>query len=242
MNVDALVARLDTIPSLAQVVEASPAGYVSPIDSSALLYSTLNSLVGGRMYPLFQGDDPVYPSIEYTLVESQPSVLDGFRISQSDTFNVDIRTTTYSTLVSLVNSVVDTLATTYVEVNAVEFNYEADKAIFVARIQVEAAYLPLDTQTLPAAFVYPMSRDAEPSTYDNYVKQLVQDRYGIVVVAPSAANMASLLGDIQESLLGWQQTPEYNEMEYASGSSIEGVSGLRVWREIYEDSSYIQQS
>ena len=77
MDVSAIVTRLHTVTSLGQVVTADPAGSPINYDSSATLYSLLNSLVSQRMYPVTQREDPVQPSIIYQLIGSAQGNYDG---------------------------------------------------------------------------------------------------------------------------------------------------------------------
>jgi len=228
---------------LAQVIKAKAGGFDVPVDSSTELVTQLTGLVSGEIYPLTLGDNPGNPRIVYQLVGSQASEINGYRITQTDTYVLFIRHSSYDGLISLVSSAITALngASFSIDVVDILFDYDDVQESFRANIEINVAYLSAPVQTLPAAFVYPLSRDAEDSQYDNVIKQFVSNNYAIAVVT-DAGNMSTLLDAVMVSLLGWQQDSAFNEMQYVTGQNLEGVAGLEIWRETYQDSNYITQA
>jgi len=249
MNVNAIVTRLDTqVSALAQVISATPGGSQTPVDTSTSLVTLLKSLVSSRMHPVTIRDYNTHPSIVYQLVSSTSGRIDGYQVTQTDTFVLFIRHTSYDSLITLVNSVVAAIdaSTSSIEVTDILFDYDSDQQAYRCNMEVEYTVLMSSAQTLPSAYVYTISRSASESVYDNYVKQLVTNTYGIIVVnnteSSPVVTMDSLLSSIMSALLGWQQGAAFHEFQYSSGSSVEGVGGLEIWREIYTDGEYISQS
>lgn len=249
MNVDGIVSRLDSqVGALAQVIAATPGGSQAPYDTSTALVSLLGSLVGGRMHPITIRDAGTHPSIVYQMVSSTASRIDGYRVTQTDTFVLFVRHTSYDSLITTVNSVIAAIdaAASAIEVTDMLFDFDDDQSAYRCNIELQFTYVVAGAQTLPCAYVYTIDRSADESAYDNFVKQRVTNDYGIIVITNSNASpvvsMDSLLTSIMGALLGWSQAATFNEFQYRSGSAIEGVGGLEMWREIYSDSEYVSQS
>lgn len=242
MNVSAIVARLVAqCPSLAQVIQAAPGGTQTPVASQAALVTLLGGLVSGRMYPLTLPETPTHPSIVYQTVASAPGSFDGYDITHTDLFVLNVRGPDYDALVTLQNSIAAALAGENIEITDILHDYDERESLYRINLEISYTYITAAAQTLPAAYVYPVSRTGEASAYDNYTKQLVSADYGVLVVT-DAGNITALLDEIQGALLGWQQNASYHEMEYGNGAAIEGVGGLEVWREIYRDAFYMTQT
>ncbi len=242
MDVSAIVTRLQTVGSLGQVVTADPAGSPVNYDSSTALYGLLNSLVSQRMYPLTQREDPAQPSIVYQLIGSAQGNYDGFAITQTDTFVLTVKAAGYDALFDLVGSIKTTMAASALAIETTDlmFDYEDEAQLFSCAMQVELTYMCSASQTLPAVYVYSLGRSAQSSAFDNITKQRVNDDYGILICTINN-DVPTLAADIRAKLLGWQQTAFHFEMEYASGSQVAGVGGLRLWRETYTDSVFITE-
>jgi hypothetical protein len=242
MDVSGIVTRLLTVGSLGQVVTADPAGSPVNYDSSTALYGLLNSLVSQRMYPLTQREDPAQPSIVYQLIGSAQGNYDGFAITQTDTFVLTVKAAGYDALFDLVGSIKTTMAASALAIETTDlmFDYEDEAQLFSCAMQVELTYMCSASQTLPAVYVYSLGRSAQSSAFDNITKQRVNDDYGILICTINN-DLPSLAADIRARLLGWQQSAAHFEMEYASGSQVAGVGGLRLWRETYTDSVFITE-
>jgi len=247
MDVNGLVTKLTELVSvspqvLKQVIKATSGGFQTPLDSSTELVSRLTSLVAGEVYPLTLLDRPKFPNIVYTLVSSQVGQFDGYLLTQSDRYVLEIRAATYAAMVTLVGSINSALkGSAYaIEVNDLAFDYEVDHHQYRCSMDIEFAYLSAASQVMPAAFVYGMDRIAGETMTDNFVQQRIQNTYSIVLVTASG-NIDALLAAVMTKLLGWQQSTG-DQYEYVSGSNVQGVAGLVVWREIYRDAQYIQQA
>lgn len=242
MDVAGIVTRLQTVGSLGQVVTADPAGSPVNYDSSTALYGLLNSLVSQRMYPITQREDPVQPSIVYQLVGSAQGNYDGFAITQTDTFVLTVKATGYDALFDIVANIKNTMSASALAIETTDlmFDYEEEAQLFNCAMQVELTYMCSASQALPAVYVYSLGRSAQSSAFDNITKQRVSDDYGILICTINN-DVPALAADIRAKLLGWQQTAYHFEMEYASGSQVAGVGGLRLWRETYTDSVFITE-
>lgn len=248
MDLSALVTQLQGVGSLGQVVQAQTGGYQTPVDSAAEIYSQLGSLVSNRVHPVTLKDTGAHPSIVYQLVSSSVGAVEGYRITQTDEYVLMVRHTSFDSLFTLVGSINTQLAASAfaIDIDDLLFDYdeqisEPDAPIYRANIKVSFTYLSAGAQTFPAAFVYSVGRSAEPSTYDNLVKQRVENQYAIVLVTQSG-NLQTLMDDVQAQLLGFQRTAFIDPFEYVGGRNIEGVAGLEMWREVYRDVEHIQES
>ena len=242
MDISAIITRLDAeCPSIAQVLEAGTGGTLTPISTQASLYSLLGGLVGGRMYPLNMPEGVAHPSIAYQMVSSTPGTFEGYHVTHTDVFVVNVRGEDYDALITLTNSIIAALDGENIEITDILHDYDQRENLYRVNLEVSYSYITSDSQTMPACYVYPLSRSGSPSPFDNYTKQLVSADYAFLVVTDSG-NMPTLLNEIQAALLGWQQSASYHEMEYSNGAAIEGVGGLEVWREVYRDAFYMTQS
>lgn len=242
MDVSAIVTRLTAqTSSFAQIVAASPGGTVAPVDTQANLYTLLQSVVSGRMYPVQAPEQATTPHLVYQLVGSEPGVLEGYDLTHTDTYVLNLRGPDYDTLRTLYGSIVSALSGENIEIEDASHDFDQSEGLYRINCALTYSYIASGTQTLPAAFVYPLSRSAGDNLYDNSTKQLVSADYAIVVITDDGT-MPTLLGEIQDALLGWTQGAEYHEMLYGSGANIEAVGDLEVWREVYRDAYYMTQA
>lgn len=242
MDVDLVIARLQAqCPTLAQVIGARPGGSTPPAASQAALVALLQGLVGNRMYPLNAVEQVASPSIVYQLTSSYPGSFDGYDITHTDQYVLMIRGDDYDALLTLLPQIVTALDGQDIEITDMLHDFDPREQLYRVNLELSYSYLSASSQAMPAAFVYPVSRSASESAFDNYTKQRVDMDYGILLVT-SDDNIPALAAEVQAALLGWQQSPDYHEMQYASGASVEGVGGMSVWREIYRDAFYITQA
>lgn len=247
MDLSALVTKLGNVSELGQVVEASPGGWQTPVDTAAELYSLLGSLVGNRVFPLTEDEiDAALPNIVYQQVSSQAGFVEGYRVTQTDGYVLMVRvarTGTYAALLTLLGQINTALAgSTYsIQIEDVLLDYDDQQETYRANLDVRVTYLSAGAQTMPAAFVYPVNRFAGPEQFDNFVGQRVTNEYGIVLVTADG-DLQTLMDAVQAELLGWQRVSAGDPFTYVSGKNLEGVAGLEVWREVYADSDYIRQA
>lgn len=242
MDVSAIVSRLQAeAPTLGQVIQPAPGGTYTPISTQANLYTLLSPVVSERMYPIQLPENPTHPSIVYQLVSSSPAVFEGFDVTQTDLYVLNLRGEDYDALMTLYGSIVAAIAGENVEITDVLHDYDQTENLFRVNVELTYTYLAAAAQDMPAAFVYPIARTGDESAYDNFTKQEVEAEYAILIVT-SDNNIPALQDEIQAALLGWQQSPDHQEIEYGTGSSIEGVGGLSMWRESYRDTFYMTQA
>jgi len=247
MDVSAIVTKLQSrSPTLfAQVVTAGSGGSYTPIASQAALYALLGSLVSNRMYPLKAPESATHPSIVYQLVSTSQSVYEGYDVTQTDTYVLNLRGSVYEegtgNILTIRNSIISALSGENIRVTDEMHDFDKPEKLFRINMEMEVTYLAASAQTLPAAFVYPVARVGRPSVFDNYTKQKIAAEYAILIVTDDG-NIPALQNEIQASLLGWQQSANHHEMEYGHGVGVEGVGGLSMWREIYTDTYYMAQT
>lgn len=242
MDVSAIVSRLTAqAPSFGQVLAPSTGGTQTPISTQANLYTLLQSQVGGRMYPVQLPEIPTHPSIVYQMVTSAPGVFEGYDITHTDVFVLNIRGTVYNDLLTLVASIVTALAGQNIEITDTLHDYDQGENLYRINLELSYSYITATSQTMPVAYVYPLAREGSESTYDNYIKQYVSEDFAILIVTADG-DIPTLQDEVQAALLGWQQTAAHHEMQYGNGASIEGVGGLEVWRETYRDAFYMSET
>lgn len=247
MDLTALINRLGTLVTsspqiLGQVVRAPTGGFQVPVDSSTELVSRLTSVVSGQIYPVSLRESPTFPNLVYTLVSSRVEQIDGYRITQSDRYVLELRSTAYSDMLTKMAAIKTALdASSFaIEFNDLAFDWDENQLHYRCSIDLEFTYLSTSSQAMPCAFVYCIDRTAGENQVDNLVAQRVQNSYGIVVLTKTG-NMGALLNSIMTTLLGWQQGTG-DSFEYVTGTNLQGVAGLEVWREIYRDAEYIKQA
>ena len=242
MDISAIISRLQAqCPTLAQVIEAKTGGTQALIGSQASIYSLISATVAGNMYPLQLPEQPTHPSIVYQMVSSTPGVFEGYDVTHTDLFILNVRHADYDALLVLVQAIITALSSANVEITDSLHDYDQSENVYRVNLEVSYSYLTAASQSMPAAFVYPLTMGGDSSAFDNYTKQRVDADYAILIVTDDG-NVVALHNEIMAALLGWQQGADHHEMEYSNGSAIEGVGGLEVWRDVYRDAYYIEQA
>ena len=130
MDVSGIIARLQAeCPTFAQSIEAPTGGTNTPVATQANLYSLLNGLVSGRMYPLQLPEQPAHPSIVYQMVSSTPGTFEGYDVTHTDLFIINIRGEDYDALLSLYGDVVTALAGQQIEVTDILHDYDQAESL-----------------------------------------------------------------------------------------------------------------
>jgi hypothetical protein len=227
---------------LAQVLAPSTGGTVTPISTQENLYTLLSGVASGGMWALQLPENPTHPSLVYQMVGSIPGIFEGYHITQTDTFVLNLRGESYSVLRGLVDDIITALAGQNIEITDMIHDFDQAEELYRVNLELEYTYLSAAAQTMPVAFVYPLSRAAVgPSAYDNFTKQAIEEDFAILLVT-DAGDIPALQDEVQAALLGWQQSSAHHEVEYSSGSAIEGAGGLELWRETYRDIFYMTQA
>ena len=241
MDVSLIAARIAAqCPDFEQVITAPSSGTQTPVATQAALVALLSPIVNDYMYPIQLPEQPTHPSIVYQLVSSSPGTFEGYDVTHTDLFILNVRGEDYDELIELVSGITSVLGSANIDITDAVHDYDQAENLFRINLELTYTYINSSLQTLPAVFVYPLSRSAEGSAYDNYTKQLVRADYAFLIITDDN-DIPALQTELQHGLLGWQQSAEHHEMEYNNGSSIEGIGALKMWREVYSDGYYLTQ-
>ena len=242
MNLQKIIEQLAFAVEFKQVAEAGSASTTPQIDTEALITLVLSAVVP-KTYSLKLPESPDYPNIVYMLVGGKNQYFEKQLLTQVDTFIVSLREKTLVALAAKSKELLSALINSSfaIEILDKQKDHEPERECF--RLDLEISFsVPatgVNAET-PALLVYCIGQDGEESDYDNLIKQRVNSAYGIAIL--TANNDIALLQEVVRSkLLGFQQTPQHFEMQFSRGSPLENEGGLRIWREIYQDSNMIKQ-
>jgi hypothetical protein len=165
-------------------------------------------------------------------------------LTQVDTFIVSLREKTLNALAIKTKALLTELNNSAyaIEILDKQKDHEPERECF--RLDLEIAFsVPatgINAET-PALLVYCLSQDGEESGYDNLIKQRINSAYGVAILTANN-DLSALQNAVRNKLLGFQQTPQHFEMQFARGSPLESEGGLQIWREVYQDSHMITQT
>jgi len=236
--VSAVVALLASSHSDFQVGRLDSAGS-SWVDSAKVLHQLLSSEVAGEMYPLSLPLGAPFPSLVYQRVTGRDSVIDGFPLIRTDGFVLTLRAKSFAELVGLVDQI-NTLAADYatpfeagvIEVTDVSTDYESEKDIYRADLEVLVSHLSLESQKSPFVGVYLQSSRSGESTFGNVFRQLEQQEVAVMLVCPSV-DLESVRDGVLQSLLGVSLDGSGNPIELAGGKRVDVFGHLTIWRESF---------
>jgi hypothetical protein len=237
-----IINQLASATEFKQVTEAGSASTTPQIDTEALL-TTVLSAVTTDVYSLKLPENPSYPNIVYMLVGGKNQYFEKHLLTQVDTFIVSLREKELQNLAVKSKELLTSLvASNYaIEILDKQKDHEAERDCY--RLDLEISFsVPatgVNAET-PALLVYCVGQNGEESDYDNIIKQKVNSAYGIAILT-AGNDVVELQTVVRNKLLGFQQTPQHFEIQFARGSPLESEGGLRIWREIYQDSSMIKQ-
>jgi hypothetical protein len=243
MSLQSIIDQLALATEFKQVVEAGSASTTPQIDTEALL-TTVLSAVTSNTYSLKLPESPTYPNIVYMLVGGKNQYFEKQLLTQFDTFIVSLREKTLEALAVKSKELLSALITSSyaIEVLDKQKDHEPERECF--RLDLEVSFsVPatgINAET-PALLVYCVGQNGEESDYDNVIRQKVNSAYGIAILT-AGNDIAELQIAIRNRLLGFQQTPQHFEMQFSRGSPLESEGGLKIWREIYQDSYMIKQT
>ncbi|MEW8027847.1 MAG: hypothetical protein AB2806_08920 [Candidatus Thiodiazotropha sp.] len=244
MNIQPYVDQLDTeAPSLQQVIVANPGVQSLGVSTEAELYNVLQPLLNSQTFHMVLPQEPDYPNLVFQLESSQPQEVDGYHISQTETFLLFVRAENIVSLNAAVDEVLAALEASAwsLEVNDMIKGYDDEQRVFRANIELlfTVTALPSPDQ-LPAAIVYPVNAQADPSPFGTIVRQLEHQQFAIVLMSNSTP-IETLRREVQGALLGFQVSEIFNPVEYQQGTALDGGGGLQLWQEVYGDGHYIEQ-
>lgn len=243
MSLQNIIDQLANATEFKQVAEAGNASTTPQIDTEALLATVLSN-VTSDIYSLKLPESPSYPNIVYMLVGGKNQYFEKQLLTQADTFIVSLREKTIEALAINSAALLSELSNSIyaIEILDKQKDHEPERKCF--RLDLEISFsVPatgINAET-PALLVYCLSQDGEESGYDNLIKQRVNSAYGIAILTADN-NLSTLQEAVRNKLLGFQQTPQHFEMQFARGSPLESEGGLQIWREVYQDSHMIKQS
>ncbi|PUB82377.1 MAG: hypothetical protein DBP02_15095 [gamma proteobacterium symbiont of Ctena orbiculata] len=241
MNVQPYVDLLTAnAPTLQQAVVAPPGVQSLGVVSTDEILTVFSGVLGDRVYQMSLPQYPTYPNLVYQLVSSDPQVVDGYHVTHTDTLHLYVRDTTIDgldTAVATVQAAIEASAWS-IEVQDMMYDFDDEQNVYVAVIEITFVVSALPSQSLPAAIVYPVGTNADPSPFGNLVRQLERQSFAVVIISNSAS-IESLRREIQGALLG-KQVHE-TQIQYQQGIPLDGGGGLMLWQEVYSDSLYIEQ-
>lgn len=242
MSLQSIIEQLATATEFQQVSEAGSASTTPHLDTEALL-TTVLSAVTPDVHALKLPENPRYPNIVYLLVGGNNHYVEKQLLTQRDTFIVSLRDTSQQLLVDKTKSLLTALVTSVyaIEILDKQKDFEHERECYRLDLEISFTVPATGVNALtPALLVYCVGQDGEESDYDNLIKQRVNSAYGIAILT-TGNDVAALQTIVRHKLLGFQQTPEHFEMQFARGSPLDSEGGLRMWRDIYQDSHMIKQ-
>ena len=241
MSLQNIIDQLATASEFQQVSEAGSASTTPQIDTEALLTIVL-SVVTTDVHSLKLPENPSYPNIVYMLVGGKNQYFEKHLLTQVDTFIVSLREKSPKLLAVKAKELLAVLVTSSyaIEIIDKQKDYESERECY--RLDLEISFTVPATGVnaeTPALLAYCVGQDGKESDYDNLIKQRVDSAYGVAILT-AGNDVASLQTAVRSKLLGFQQTPYHFEMQFARGSPLESEGGLRIWREVYQDSQMIK--
>jgi len=98
----------------------------------------------------------------------------------------------------------------------------------------------LDKET-PAIFIYPGPEKAQESDLDALISQQVEGALVVYLVAQHS-QLDAMRELVRKTLLGWQQDPTFNGLQFLSGER-EGANAKYIWwKDIFSDQFHIRES
>ena len=248
MNITPYVTQINNEAAvIAQAVAAERGVKYLSVDTSSELVTVLSGVLGDRIYNLVLPQDPTYPCAVFGADSSEPVMSDGYHVMRVDTYTLHVRSPLIDGATGVTQSIAAILAAFEasswpIEVTDAAMEYDDDTQTYVSILEVVFSIPALDTQTLPAAIVYPVDVSAEPSAFVNLTRQHVIQGIGITLITDGTETIEDVRNDLFNALLGYQVTTDYDPVEYRQGGALDGGGALTMWRETFVDGLYIQQA
>lgn len=227
------------LTSMAQVLRPDAVG-VTTKNGGVVVADEISSAVSGRVYNLMMPDSATYPNAVFQLVSSKRDSVDGLPIIKTEKVILVIRAESLSSLETAGNTIRAALLgyesagnagaiTIDDEAEDVEFPENDERKIYRLHLELTVTHLATTSQSLPAAFVYPLSTSAFPPDAVNVDEQLVEDQAAVVVVEKSTGGSLDTALGYCDSLIGY--VPGDWAIEYQGGELIRQDGHLTTWRE-----------
>lgn len=225
-------------PSFNVVAEAPSGESLATVDAAAASgeLKTLLELTGAAVYPLDAQPGGTPPDAIYQVVGANPVAIGTARIGTQVTFDVTLRESSYSALLTL-------LAATETQVQAAPgaisitgagaaYDEKAGLFMFGLELQYFVPAVAGQGSDYPAVLVSLDSSRGESPLYDTSDHQQISDNYSFILVS-TTNSIESLRVELRGALQGWQATPSDFPMEYDAGNKLDLPGGLYAWREQY---------
>ena len=232
--------------SFSVIAEAPSSETISTVDATAasIALKTLLEAAVSNAYALNAPENMSQPDAVYTLVSAQAVAVGGIRIGTEVTFVVTIRDTSYSGLMTQLAAVETQVlaAAEQISISDASANYDEKPQLFLIALEVQYMVPAISgSPQYPQLLVNLDSAQASASLYDNVTKQRITRTHSLLIMAQSNT-LVTLRTEVQEALLGWQETSLFFEMEYQNGAAIAMPGGLYAWREVYADGYMITET
>ena len=233
-------------PSLGQVILPDAVDVQGP-DSAALLVTLAGAQVSSRIYPLILPDAPTYPAIAYQRLSAVRAAVDDYPVFRDETYALTLWHGTYGTAHSTAALVRDALQdySPSAAAGTVDIVDESDDyapelndgaGLYASNIVVSMTHLARATQTLPAAYVYPIGTDWEPGESVTCVDGIDAATFAVLLVAKipvtGVSGLESLRAEIRSAIVA-EEVGAWGPIEPAGGALQAVHSSFAVWRDLF---------
>lgn len=234
------------LTSMAQVLRPDAVGS-STVNAGVVIGNLISSAVSGRVYNLLMPDNAAYPNAVFQLVSSKRDSVDGLPIIKTEKLILTIRDETLAALETVGNSIRSSLLSYSSSGNAgaitiddeaedVEFAEDGTRKKYRLHLELTMTHLATSSQSLPAAFVYPLSTSAYPPDAVNVNEQVVEDEAAVVIVEKSTGGSLDTAIGYCDALIGY--VPANYAIEYQGGELVRQDGHLTTWRERFSLKSF----
>ena len=241
-----LLDQITNNTTLFEVVAEAPSGEsLTTLDAataSAALKTLLQTAVA-NVYALEAPEGKTPTDAIYQLVSAKPLNIEGFRVLTQVTFVVTVRAETYPDLLTAVAAVEAEITASSGLISITDAAADIEQHTNYHLMVFELQYIvPAATgvNDFPAVLVSFDGDQAQPSQYDNTVRQRVDRTYSMVILS-TTNNLATLRAELHSALLGWQETANHFEMQYRAGDAMSLPGGLYGWQAQYSDGLLVTQ-
>lgn len=232
--------------SMAQVLRPDAVGSTT-VNAGVVVGDLISSAVSGRVYNLLMPESATFPNAVFQLVSSKRDSVDGLPIIKTEKLVLTVRDETLSALETVGNTIRASLLAYSSSGNAgaitiddeaedVEFAEDGTRKKYRLHLELTVTHLATSDQSLPAAFVYPLSTGAFPQDSINVNEQMVEDEAAIVIVEKSTGGSLDTALGYCDALIGY--VPANYAIEYQGGELIRQDGHLTTWRERFSLKSF----
>lgn len=230
-------------PSLAQVIQPEHMD-TQGVDSAVKLLSLIGTPASNRVYPLVLPEEPTFPAVAYAQDAAERIEVDGYPILRDDGYQLAVLASTHSAAATLADSLrvallaYDPSGTTgAADITDQGDSYDEDLQLFEIGLSVRLSHLARTTQTLPVAFVYPLSESWEQDDSITCITGTAVSTFAVLLVAKLPAGGVSGLGSLRDEILSAVVALEptgWGEIEPAGGGEVVEVhNSLVLWRDTF---------